>query len=103
MESLSLELNYSPQYLTRKFKEQTGFSPIEYVIKLRIEKAQFLLLTTDATLQEIALNVGYSDLFYFNRIFKNMQVLHLVNFEINICPIKVRVLIIQKSVKKLHC
>lgn len=70
MESLSLELNYSPQYLTRKFKEQTGFSPIEYVIKLRIEKAQFLLLTTDATLQEIALNVGYSDLFYFNRIFK---------------------------------
>jgi len=70
VESLSLELNYSPQHLSRKFKEQTGFSPIEYVIKLRIEKAQFLLLTTDAALQEIARNVGYTDLFYFNRIFK---------------------------------
>jgi iron complex transport system substrate-binding protein len=70
IESLSLLLNYSPQHLSRKFKEHSGFSPIEYVIKLRIEKAQVLLLTTDATLQEIARNVGYSDLFYFNRIFK---------------------------------
>ncbi|MBP1989647.1 AraC family transcriptional regulator [Paenibacillus eucommiae] len=70
IESLSLQLNYSPQYLSRKFKEQTGLSPIEYIIKLRMEKAQRLLITTDATLQEIASSVGYPDLFYFNRMFK---------------------------------
>ncbi|OAB36047.1 AraC family transcriptional regulator [Paenibacillus glacialis] len=70
IESLSLQLNYSPQYLSRKFKEKTGLSPIEYVIRLRLEKAQCLLLTTDASLQEIARNVGYPDLFYFNRLFK---------------------------------
>lgn len=70
IESLSSLLNYSPQHLSRKFKEQTGLSPIEFVTKLRIEKAQFLLMTTEASLQEIASNVGYSDLFYFNRMFK---------------------------------
>ncbi|RXZ79200.1 helix-turn-helix domain-containing protein [Paenibacillaceae bacterium] len=70
IESLALTLNYSPQYVSRKFKEQTGRSPMEYVIKLRMDKSQELLLTTDATLREVAAHVGYPDLFYFNRMFK---------------------------------
>ncbi|GGG01417.1 hypothetical protein GCM10010912_52870 [Paenibacillus albidus] len=70
MEALSAVLRYSPQHLSRKFKELSGLSPIEYVIKLRMEKAQHLLLTSEATLQEIARRVGYQDWFYFNRMFK---------------------------------
>ncbi|SFF31374.1 iron complex transport system substrate-binding protein [Paenibacillus algorifonticola] len=70
IESLAQLLNYSPQYLSRKFKDQTGNSPINFLIMLRMDKAQELLLTSDATLQEVAASVGYPDMFYFNRMFK---------------------------------
>lgn len=70
IESLAQLLNYSPQYISRKFKEQTGNSPINFLIMLRMDKAQELLLTSDATLQEVAASVGYPDMFYFNRMFK---------------------------------
>lgn len=70
LEAMAQLLNYSPQYLSRKFKDETGCSPIHFLIRIRMNKAQELLLTTDATLQEVADSVGYPDLFYFNRMFK---------------------------------
>ncbi|MDK8184039.1 AraC family transcriptional regulator [Paenibacillus sp. UMB4589-SE434] len=70
VENIADLLNYSPQYLSRKFKDQMGKSPIQFLIQIRMEKAQELLLTTDASLQEVALSVGYTDFFYFNRMFK---------------------------------
>lgn len=60
----------SPRHLTRLFKTQTGFSPIDYVIRLRIDKAKELLLDTEATLQEISTTVGYPDVYFFSRMFK---------------------------------
>lgn len=53
-----------------QFKRQTGHSPIDYLIQTRIAKARNLLLRSDATLSEIAAEVGYSDVYYFSRIFK---------------------------------
>ncbi|QUL57325.1 AraC family transcriptional regulator [Paenibacillus tritici] len=70
IEHLSRQLNYTPQYVSRKFKELTGYSPLDYVIRLRLGRAQELLLATHASLQEIAAYVGYSDIVYFNRLFK---------------------------------
>lgn len=70
MEQLAQQLNYTPQYVARKFKEQMGCSPLEYAIRLRIDLAQKLLRETTATLQEVADNIGYPDSIYFNRIFK---------------------------------
>jgi iron complex transport system substrate-binding protein len=70
LEQLARQLNYSPQYISRKFKEQTGYSPMDYVIRLRMDGARELLLATTATLQEVASHIGYPDLMYFNRIFK---------------------------------
>ncbi|SIR57889.1 iron complex transport system substrate-binding protein [Paenibacillus macquariensis] len=70
LESLAERWNYSIQYLSRQFKHRTGRSPIEYVIQARMAKAKELIIRTDATTQEIALSVGYSDGFYFARLFK---------------------------------
>ncbi|WP_339241932.1 AraC family transcriptional regulator [Paenibacillus sp. FSL R5-0517] len=70
LDSLAQSLSYSPQYVSRKFKEQTGCTPTEYVIRLRMGEARSLLASTEASLQEIAAYVGYMDPFYFNRIFK---------------------------------
>ncbi|WNS42320.1 AraC family transcriptional regulator [Paenibacillus sp. MMS20-IR301] len=70
LEELSRQLNYSQQYISRKCKEQTGLSPLDYVIRFRMEDAKALLAGTMATQQEIASHVGYPDLMYFNRMFK---------------------------------
>lgn len=55
---------------TRIFKEMTGRIPLEYLNGLRIERAQQQLLLTDDRLHDIALTVGYSNEYYFNRRFK---------------------------------
>ncbi|RNB58441.1 helix-turn-helix domain-containing protein [Brevibacillus gelatini] len=70
LESLAEHFCYSARYLTRLVKEETGHSPIDYVISLRMEKAKELLAGTDATMQEIAAFVGYQDVLYFSRLFK---------------------------------
>ncbi|ASR46508.1 ABC transporter substrate-binding protein [Paenibacillus kribbensis] len=74
-ESITLErlaglLECSPRHLTRLFKKQTDCSPITYLIRLRMDKAKELLRKTDATLQDIAVGVGYPDVYFFSRAFK---------------------------------
>lgn len=70
LESLSDSLNYSVPHLSSYFKSRTGLSPIDYLIKVRVDKAADLLLHTDATLGEIAAGVGYQDPYYLGRLFK---------------------------------
>ena len=70
LESLSGSLNYSVPHLSSYFKMRTGLSPIDYLIRVRIDKAAQLLLETDATLREIAIGVGYQDPGYMGRLFK---------------------------------
>ncbi|MFF2886047.1 AraC family transcriptional regulator [Paenibacillus sp. NPDC057967] len=70
LESLSESLNYSVAHISSYFKIRTGYSPIDYLIKVRMDKAATLLLETDATLKEIAVSVGYQDPYYLGRLFK---------------------------------
>ncbi|MGN7471453.1 AraC family transcriptional regulator [Brevibacillus sp. SAFN-007a] len=70
LEAIAQKLNYSIPYLSRQFKQQTGHSPIDYLIRVRLDRAKALLVQTDASLQEVAEGVGYSDLSYFIRAFK---------------------------------
>ncbi|MFD2330929.1 AraC family transcriptional regulator [Cohnella sp. GCM10020058] len=73
LESLSERLNYSVPHLSSYFKLRTGLSPIDYLIKVRIDKAAALLRETDATLKEIAAGVGYQDPGYLGRLFKKYK------------------------------
>ncbi|MBB6695228.1 AraC family transcriptional regulator [Cohnella xylanilytica] len=52
------------------FKQRTGFSPNEYLSRLRVNRAKELLLNGSGTLREIAQKVGYKDEFYLSRRFK---------------------------------
>ena len=54
----------------RRFKEATGFPPIDYVQRLRIEDAKRRLERTDAPADEISWQVGYEDAAFFRRLFK---------------------------------
>ncbi|GGF79885.1 hypothetical protein GCM10010912_26100 [Paenibacillus albidus] len=70
LEQLSEALDSSPRTITRLFKRHLNTSPTQYLIGLRMEKAKALLLHTEATLQEIAVSIGYPDAYYFGRMFK---------------------------------
>lgn len=52
------------------FKARTGVSPQRYLIDLRLTHAQQLLRDTHLSIQQIAATVGYSDAFYFSRLFR---------------------------------
>jgi AraC family transcriptional regulator len=51
----------SPRHFTRLFRAATGFSPHQYVIRRRVERAKLLLATTDLPLVRIADDVGFAD------------------------------------------
>lgn len=60
----------SPTYLSRLFKKETGISVIEYINKLRIKHATFLLRDTYLSIQDIGRVIGINDINYFSRLFK---------------------------------
>ena len=52
------------------FKKQTGLSPLQYHLLLKIEKSKELLLNTNKSQKEIAFELGFESDVYFNRLFK---------------------------------
>lgn len=69
LERLGKELHLSPYYAAHVFKNITGFSPIQYMIRCRIGEAQNLLISTDYTATQIAALVGYNSINHFNAMF----------------------------------
>lgn len=64
------QYHYSAAHLSRKFAQETGMSFLEQLQKLRIAQSCHLLTTTDAKVSQIAANVGYEDIKFFNMLFK---------------------------------
>lgn len=68
--SISNDLNLNASYISQLFRKELDTTFTEYLSRLRIEDACKMLDTTDASILEIAEKVGYTDYFYFSRIFK---------------------------------
>jgi AraC family transcriptional regulator len=60
----------SPYYFSRLFKQSTGFTPHQYLLKYRTDRAKQLLKTTDLAIADIAGQVGFVDQSHLNRHFK---------------------------------
>lgn len=74
LESLADLLDSTSRQLLRLFKSRMGTSPIDYLIRVRMNKAKELLLaSSDYTLKDIAEKVGYADSYYFSRLFKKIE------------------------------
>jgi len=69
MESLANLCCMSPTHFRRTFTAVMNTSPLEYLIKFRIEKASFFLQTTDIPILSISEDVGFHSLSSFNRHF----------------------------------
>ncbi len=70
LKDISQYVFLSTSYFTRAFKEEMGISPINYLLKTRIERAKELLKDSTLKISDIALNVGFSNQQRFNDIFK---------------------------------
>ena len=57
-------------YIAHVFKEETGYSPMDYVISLRMNRAKALLAETARSISEIAVECGYTDFNHFSKLFK---------------------------------
>jgi two-component system, response regulator YesN len=62
----------SKNYFCRIFKEDIGENFIDYVNRLRVEKAKIIIESTNCRIQELAYKVGIKDYRYFCRVFKNI-------------------------------
>lgn len=72
IETLQKVANMSKASLTRMFKRELGVSPMEYIIRLRLDKAKQLLSITKSV-KESCFASGFNDVNYFVRLFKNRE------------------------------
>lgn len=64
----------SPSYLSRVFKSSVGMGFVEYLTKVRIEKAvQYIMSDADLSLQEISILVGFENYNHFSKTFKKVM------------------------------
>lgn len=70
IENIAFALGLNRSYLTRLFKEATGYSLQDYLLTYRMKMAIKLLSENTMRVSEIALNVGYGDAFTFSKAFK---------------------------------
>ncbi|MFD1953575.1 helix-turn-helix domain-containing protein [Paenibacillus thailandensis] len=72
LRELSDRFYISPHYLSRKFKEITGFAYTDYLVLTRIKEAQRLLRETDKSITEVAADVGFDNFSHFGKTFKRI-------------------------------
>lgn len=73
LNSISNHIGVSPSYFSSIFKQETGQSFVEYLTKVRIDKACELLKCTTLRTAEIGEQVGYNDPHYFSATFKKVM------------------------------
>ncbi|HYX51573.1 MAG TPA: helix-turn-helix transcriptional regulator, partial [Ktedonobacteraceae bacterium] len=62
-----------PSYLSRVFKKEMGITLTDYINKLRIEEAKYMLDHRNISVSEAALSVGFNDPNYFSKVFTKLE------------------------------
>ena len=65
--------NMSTSWFIRNFKQYTGFTPLQYILSVRIYNAEALLKSNMYNITEVASIVGYDNPLYFSRTFKKLK------------------------------
>lgn len=70
---LARVMQCSPAYFSRLFSREIGVPPFEYINRVRVRHACSLLRSTDRSITEIAFEVGYNNVSFFNRYFRKIM------------------------------
>ncbi len=73
LQDMAGSVKMSPKYFCRFFHEMTHRTPIDYLNFYRIDRACYLLITTDQSITEVAYSCGFNDLSYFIKTFKKYK------------------------------
>lgn len=72
LDKISLVAGYSKSHFSRTFKEYVGKNFSKYLIEVRVANAEKLLRSSDKTIYDISLDVGFNDYSYFSKAFKEI-------------------------------
>lgn len=70
IDDLAAQANLSTSHFTRAFSIRIGMSPYSFITRRRLERAQILILSSQAQLADIASQCGLSDQAHLNRLFR---------------------------------
>jgi len=70
LETLAQQVSLSSYHFAHLFRQATGETPHQFVIRTRIDRAQRLLRETDSPLSQVALSVGFQSQSHFTQVFK---------------------------------
>ena len=70
LEALARTAHVSPRHFSRSFRETFGETPHQYLLTRRIERARYLLRTTDMQVAEVCLAVGFNSVGSFTTTFR---------------------------------
>lgn len=70
LEMFAKDMYLSQVYISKLFKEETGRSPIHFLIQKRLSKAKELLETENLPIKVVSSKVGYEDAYHFSKLFK---------------------------------
>lgn len=71
LEICSKVFNYNSDYLGKLFRQETGESFVEFVTRIKMERAKNLLISGDYKNYEVSQMTGYNDYDHFSRLFKD--------------------------------
>lgn len=72
LNTISNEIGISPSHLSRSFKKETNLTITEFINKVKIEEAKFLIKQNELSITDIALKVGFENHNYFCSVFKKL-------------------------------
>ena len=73
MEDIAAHSGMGYSKFRKVFKDYTGFSPAQYFLRLKMERAKDYLLSTDLSCKEISFCLGFDSASYFNKMFRLYQ------------------------------
>lgn len=72
LEDVAKEIGFSPVYFSKLFKKIEGMNYIDYLTKVRMNSAKNLISDTNLSIDNIAIEIGYTDVKYFRKLFKKL-------------------------------
>jgi AraC-like DNA-binding protein len=80
LKEIASYFGYSESYFYRLFRKEIHYSPMDYFLHLKIERACQLLVHTDMKINQISFMLGFDDPYYFSRIFTKIAGLSPKNY-----------------------